>query len=98
MGDGFIKEAKMKLSSNKKYSENDKALFDVIPKGETVKLDSKTIVKRFYHGRVPLNGQVCVMAGIRTLRRKIKHYHEPFQLMISERRGPHPVEIWMEAK
>ncbi len=85
----------MKLSKDKRYSPKDSELFRLIPKGNK-RIDSTALADRYYNGKVPFNGRQCVMAGVRTLRAKIRYYREPFRLMISPRRGPWPVEVWIE--
>ena len=87
----------MKLSKDKRYSPKDSELFRLIPKGDSKRIDSTTLVDRYYEGKIPFNGRQCVMAGVRTLGAKIRYYREPFRLVISPRRGPWPVEIWIES-
>lgn len=88
----------MKLSDGKRYSPKDKALFALIPKGGKKRIDSTSLVDKYYKGSAPLNGRQCVMAGVRTLKRKIDFFKEPFCLKLSPRRGPWPVEIWLEPR
>jgi hypothetical protein len=89
----------MKLSDGH-YSKKETALFGLIPKAERSAIESKALVAKYYGGskKVPFHGQQSVMAGVRTLKNKIEYYKEPFRLRMEERRGPHPIKIWLEAR
>lgn len=87
----------MKLSEDLRYSQKEKKLFNIVS-GYKKGVESKTLVEKYYSGKIPLNGQRAVMSGVRDLKKKIDHYREPFKIAISERRGPWPVTISIEKR
>lgn len=51
------------------------------------KIDTERLAKRFYGGDIPMHGRVIIVGLVRTLTIKRKLHR-------SERRGPHPIEVW----
>jgi hypothetical protein len=86
------------LSTDKyRYSKTEKALFNLLlPVGQRV--DSKTLAKKHYGRRIPINGQVAVVGAVRGLAAKAVRNREWFRVKSTKRRGPYPIEFWVEEK
>jgi hypothetical protein len=87
------------LSSGVKYrySEKEKQMFEFLSKKP---IDSATLVQAFYakhRGNKPVNAAVALNGTMRSLMNKVEMNKEKFRIHKSDRRGPHPVEYWIEA-
>ena len=85
------------------YSKKELALFRLIPK-DGKHIDTDKLLSGLYGGKkgepyqYPYNGRTAMTGAMRSLIDKVKRNNEPFRVMKSERRGPHPMEFWIEGK
>lgn len=84
----------LESDSRHSYSKAEHRVWTLLASGKKIK--STDLTKRYYNGRVPLNGQVCVMAIIRKLSLKMKANKSKRSIMRSGRQGPNPIQIWVE--
>jgi hypothetical protein len=81
-----------------RYSRKELRVFKLMPNGGK-RIDTCDLLAKYYEGaQAPLNGQVSINGAMRSLMEKVKRNNEPFTICKSERRGPHPMEYWIEAK
>lgn len=91
----------LSLNSNGpvRYSDKEKAVFALLRRHGNRPVDTIKLLHSYYDGRpVPFNGQVALNGTIRSLVTKVERNKEPFRIRKSERRGPHPMEYWIEKK
>lgn len=62
------------------------------------RLNSLTIVSLNYRGKRPTHAQRSVVSTLNLLAKKVQRNREAFRILKTERRGPHPVEFWMEER
>ncbi len=80
-----------------KYSKGEQLCFKAL--NDKPRLSTNIVDKVYYKGKtVPYNGQKIVVGMLASLRRKIVANKEPFKLLSTKRRGPHPMEFWLEGK
>lgn len=80
-----------------KLSAKEAALLALIPKdGSTI--DTAALLAAYYGEETPDNGQVIITGRLRSIGRKLDRLAHPFQLIKSERRGPHPVRVWLRPR
>lgn len=80
------------------YSPFEQRLFQIIPK-DGRRIDTKRLAAHYYArlGPPPYNGQKSVVDALSSLMTKVSINKEPFKVCKSERRGPRPLEVWLEA-
>jgi hypothetical protein len=61
-------------------------------------VDTNSLVINHYKKDPPLNARASIVAGMKSLMRKIERNKEPFRVLQSERAGPRPAEFWVQAK
>lgn len=86
----------MKLNPDSKvrYSEGEKRLFALLGKEP---LTSTIIAKKYYgRGEVPYHSRKIIIGLISSLQRKTKVNRETVRVAKSERKGPYPIEVWLE--
>lgn len=88
---------KLKIDGKVKYSNGEIAVFKAL---SAKALSSTDIMDKIYYTKndVPHNGRKILIGQITSLRRKIQTNREPFKLSSTKRRGPHPMEFWLEGK
>jgi hypothetical protein len=87
---------KLKIDGKVKYSNGEQAAFKAL----SVKPRSSTdVMKVVYSAKeAPYNGRKIVIGMLASLRKKMLANKEPFKLLSTERRGPWPIEFWLEGK
>ena len=88
----------MQLSENRdvKYSPLEKRLFGQLQRSPKSTVD---ITEAVYPERErPFNARQSVLGALNSLSKKIRQNREPFAIKKSKRKGPHPVNFWVEAK
>lgn len=78
-----------------KYSIMEQRLLSLL---RDQRLTSAELVKKHYRRRKPLNAQATIVSVMRGLSRKVQQNAEPFTILKSKRRGPHPIEFWKEKR
>jgi hypothetical protein len=88
---------KLKVIEYEPYNEAEQRLFEMIPLAPD-RIDSKSLTKNFYKGlrKKPRFEQNTIIALVNTLQWKVEQNREPFRVIKSEPRGPHPIEVWVE--
>lgn len=87
---------KLKIDGKVKYSKGEQAAFKAL--GDKART-STIMLEKFYPDKVmPENGRKIMIGMIKSLRHKMQMNREPFKLCSSERKGPHPMEFWLEGK
>lgn len=89
----------MKLTSSGEvqYSEAEKKLFGLLSTRE--RRSTSELVQLKYDGEtVPFHAKGIIRAIANSLTAKVERNGEPFTIMKSARRGPYPVEFWIETK
>lgn len=89
----------MKLTSSGEvgYSEAEKQLFDMLSTKE--RRSTTELVALKYEGqRPPYYAASIVRSLMRGLAAKVERNAEAFVISKSERRGPYPVEFWIESR
>lgn len=78
-----------------KYSDREKSILALLPKGGK-RINTVELMKKKYGKNVPFHGRIIIIGTLRSLMRKVVYNKEPFRIKKSERRGPHPIEFWIE--
>jgi hypothetical protein len=78
-----------------KYSPLEEEIFNLLPRSGK-RLDTNQLANKVYGGDVPINGRLIVTGTLRKLIKKSLHNKEAFKIKTSERRGPYPLEVWLE--
>lgn len=79
-----------------RYSKTERLVFEALP-ADGRKITTVALTDKIYGRRQrPFNARQNVLSILNTLVRKVKANKEPFKLKRSERRGPHPIEFWVE--
>jgi len=84
-------------ASKVRYSPSEQQLLNLLPKDGT-RITTSDLVNKRYGKNVPLNGQKIVMSAMRSLIDKVVIKREPFRVRRSTRRGPKPIEFWIDQK
>jgi hypothetical protein len=78
-----------------RLSDHEEKVMKLIPSnGE--KISSRTIVEKFYNGRVPMHGRVNVGGILRSLSKKTRL--NDVRVRRSKRAGPYPIDVWLERR
>lgn len=90
----------MKLTTDGEvpYSKTEKKLFDLLStkKQTTLELVESFLGDRAKDDRNILYPNAVVNITLRVLAKKVVLNGEPFRLLRSQRRGPHPISHWIE--
>jgi hypothetical protein len=79
-----------------KLSPAEQRLLDIIPTDGS-RVSTKDLLPRFYDGQdMPAYGQVVIGNHLRSLTAKVKRTRKLPRVRKSKRRGPHPIEVWIE--
>lgn len=81
-----------------KYSAMEQGLLALLRNSESKRIDTDTLAQQYYKRRPPRNARQSVLATMRNLADKVRRNKEPFLVKRTARRGPHPVEFWLEEK
>ena len=88
----------MRLGNDEKkysYSSFERKVFSALKlnKGKST-ID---IAEEIYNGGDrPFNARQSVLGALKNLSKKVKANREPFVVKQSERKGPHPINFWIE--
>lgn len=90
----------MQLGSGKNeipYSPSERKAFSVLPKNGDA-IDTVTIMKKIYRKEEdpPYNSRQTVLGVMVRLQNKVKANKEPFRIARSDRKGPYPIQFWLE--
>lgn len=61
-------------------------------------IDTKELAKRLYGGNAPYHSVGAARSTVQNLIKKIDFNQEPFRVMKSAARGPHPMDWWVERR
>jgi hypothetical protein len=81
-----------RLSENR-YSPLERRVFSALggrPRSTLI------LVERLRAKGVAFHSRISVVAALRSLQERTIEYGEPFAVKSTPRRGPHPVEFWVE--
>lgn len=79
-----------------RYSKNERRAFAELPVDGTP-ISTVDLTKKIYgKSRKPFNARQTVLGLMVKLSQKVKKNREPFSIQRSDRRGPHPVEFWLQ--
>jgi hypothetical protein len=79
------------------YSPSEKNLIELLAANRGRRLNSLTIVSMSYQGRRPTHARRSVVSTLNLLAKKMRKNKEKIRIMKTERRGPYPVEFWVES-
>lgn len=89
---------KYELNPDKRYSPLERKLFAQLPVSSKAKGGvTTTMLSAQLYGRA-INGRQTVLVALTGLKEKVTRNREPFRIIKTVRRGPHPMEWWVEAK
>lgn len=78
-----------------RYSPSERRAFAAL-RGRR-RINTKDIARSVYNGRrEPRHAVTTTVGTLKSLQLKVKLNKETFRIMRSKRRGPHPVEFWIE--
>ena len=78
-----------------KYSPSEKRLFALLSEKP---ISSEKLSEKFYKGATPFHGRKIVIGFITSMQKKADVNKEPFHVMKSQPRGPHPINVWLEPR
>ncbi len=82
-----------------KYSKTEAKAFNIlVSAGKPI--SSAAVTEKLY-GRSknrPMYSQQTALGSLRSLQRKVKLNREAFTIKNSERKGPHPMQFWIEKR
>ncbi len=83
--------------STVRYSPGERKLFSLLTDKP---MSSEALSEKFYRGHkeVPFHGRKIVIGLVTSIQKKVNANKEKFQIMKSDRKGPHPIEVWIERK
>jgi hypothetical protein len=71
-------------------------LLDLIPR-DGQKITTEELTKKRYAGEtVPFNARMIVLGALTNLIRKVDYNREDFRIVKGIRKGPAPIEVWVE--
>jgi hypothetical protein len=82
-----------RLSESCRYSPLERKVFSSLggrPRSTLI------LVERLRDKGVEFHSRITVVAALRSLQERTAKYGEPFRVKSTPRRGPHPVEFWLE--
>jgi DNA-binding winged helix-turn-helix (wHTH) protein len=80
-----------------RYSDMEQELLKLLQKKGAKPIASTDLLKEYYKDKIaPYNAQQTLIGSLRSLRRKVAHNGEQFQIKNTKRRGPHAMEFWVE--
>ena len=79
-----------------KYSPTEDAVLSILKDGNVI--SSADLAARHYGRKAPLNARNTIVGIVRSLTKKSKMNREPFTIKRFTRRGPHPIEFWIEER
>jgi hypothetical protein len=78
------------------YSPSEKRLLDLIPR-DGKRITTEELTKKRYAGEsVPFNARMIVLGALTNLIRKVEYNREDFKIVKGIRKGPAPIEVWVE--
>jgi len=81
-----------------KYSPSEEKILKLIPKNGS-RVSSEELLKLFYGRKQrPFFARNVIIGTLRSLARKMEKNHDPYRLHKSERKGPKPIDFWIEPK
>jgi hypothetical protein len=79
------------------YPPGERAVFATLARG--MRLSTKDIAKRVWkNGDTPRHADKIIIGRMRSLGVSLGLHGAKFKLCRTERRGPHPIEFWLEAR
>ena len=90
---------RIELNKDKRYSLKEHELFSKLPISTKEKggITSTELAKKMYK-HDEFHARAIIVGLIKSLQMKTKKYKEPFKIIKTERRGPYPLEVWIERK
>lgn len=79
--------------SRVRYAPLERALFALLKDEPQTTI---ALAMRHYRKNAPFNARLVIGGRLRSLQRKMKENREPVRVALSKRRGPHPIEAWLE--
>lgn len=61
-------------------------------------LSSADLIKQYYGPKPPANARTIVVGRLRGIAEKLDRARDPVRLRKSPRKGPHPIEFWVEKR
>lgn len=78
-----------------RLSPMEQRLFDMLSK-RSRPIDTIQLAEAYYRGDGPETARLVIAGALRTLERKTKRSN--VRVVRGPRRGPHPMEVWIEAR
>jgi hypothetical protein len=86
-------------SIKRKYTNGERRLIEILRANKGSPMSSKNIAKAHYPpGKSPVNAVRSVVTTLNSIISKNKRSRECFIIMKTERRGPFPIEFWIEER
>lgn len=80
------------------YSPRERELLAVIRAAKKKRLTTTELMERVFKEEVPFNARQSISATLSSLTRKVRARGESFSVKKSSRRGPRPIQVWLEEK
>ena len=77
------------------YTKRENKLLDLL-KAQRRPLSTIEISRMFYGRQAPFNSRQSMLQVLRQLNLKMKENKESVRIVSSERRGPYPINFWLE--
>lgn len=80
-----------------RYTERENKLLKLL-KAQRRPLTTIEISRMFYGREAPFNSRQSMLQVLRQLNLKLKENREKVRIASSERKGPYPIDFWLEEK
>lgn len=81
-----------------RYSPRERRFFALLPKDGKA-INTKKLIERYYKDdELPGHPHANIIDMAGSLIEKIEKNKEPFRVKRTDRRGPHPIEFWVERR
>lgn len=90
-----LMELELRGTTFKNYSERQQRMFSILKSLNGEKIDTETLTRKFYKGKIPLHGRTIVSGLVNSLIEKVDYNKEPFRVRRSKPTGPIATYVWL---
>jgi hypothetical protein len=87
----------LKSNGTINYTTGEREFFKLIPRSGKI-TSAEIAEKKWPKGTMPFHGRKSVIGAMTNLIEKTNRNKEPFRILKTKRRGPHPMEFWLEER
>ncbi len=77
------------------YSKREREVLEAIREG---RVSTSDLIEKVYGEARPFYARQSILSAVTTLARKVRSRKEKFEVKVSPRKGPSPIEVWVEEK